>query len=296
MRRRRTGALCDAIRCGPSDFDAWCSCRFVVPEIRLDRFRRIVAAPILHGPKEKRVRARGDNIRVARRHRHGPLALVASLVLGVIPDASALEATTSASASNGTTTQHSVSDTPYGLLAERFAGRTGLPAAVADAVMSVESGYDPDAIGAAGEIGLMQIMPATAAMLGFQGTTAELAAPETNIRYGVAYLAQAWSLADGDLCTTVMKYRAGHNETRFSVRSVDYCLAVRAKLLARGFPVTGRVPTPTFGERTSSRPCKTTCLGGSIGALPDLAALNKRLSESVRPTNIPIKPPHGSPM
>jgi hypothetical protein len=45
-----------------------------------------------------------------------------------------------------------------------------------------------------------------------------------------------------------MKYRAGHGETRFSVRSVDYCLRVRAHLVAHGYPVTGAVPTPTFGQ------------------------------------------------
>jgi len=44
-----------------------------------------------------------------------------------------------------------------------------------------------------------------------------------------------------------MKYRAGHGETRFSVRSVDYCLRVRARLKRAGFQVTGRVPKPTLG-------------------------------------------------
>jgi len=45
-----------------------------------------------------------------------------------------------------------------------------------------------------------------------------------------------------------MKYRAGHGEIRFSYLSVRYCLAVRAKLTALGFPVTGRVPVATFGD------------------------------------------------
>jgi soluble lytic murein transglycosylase-like protein len=66
--------------------------------------------------------------------------------------------------------------------------------------MAVESGYNPDEIGASGEIGLMQVLPSTARMLGFTGTLAELAAPQTNARYSVAYLAQAWRLAGGDLC------------------------------------------------------------------------------------------------
>ena len=128
----------------------------------------------------------------------------------------------------------------------------GLPPEIADAVATVESGYDPAAIGKVGEVGLMQVLPSTAHMLGFAGGPAELAQPETNVRYGVTYLAQAWRLADKDLCTTVMKYRAGHGETRFSYRSVDYCLRVRSVLLQQGYPVTGEVPKATFGEFVAS--------------------------------------------
>jgi len=138
-------------------------------------------------------------------------------------------------------------DAYRGLLRQE-AARAGLPPDVADAVTEVESSYDPGTVGADGEIGLMQVLPSTARMLGFAGTLDELAVPETNIRYGVTYLAAAWRLAGGDICTAAMKYRAGHGETRFSYRSVEYCLRVRAKLFARGYPVTGAVPVATFGE------------------------------------------------
>ena len=157
--------------------------------------------------------------------------------------------------------------------------------------MGVESGYNPDAIGGSGEIGLMQIMPSTARMLGFVGSNAELALPETNIHYGVLYLAQAWRLAGGDLCTATMKYRAGHGETRFSYLSVNYCLAVRVKLAARGFAVTGEIPTPTFGAPGSAVSSGAVRTGGACGrrcliAPPtigrvDLASLNARLSTLV---------------
>src|SRR5262249_45940658 len=115
--------------------------------------------------------------------------------------------------------------------------------------------------------------------LGFVGSLADLAAPATNIHYGVTYLAQAWRLAGGDLCTAVMKYRAGHGETRFSYRSVDYCIAVRAKLVPRGFHVTGNIPVATFGE--ASRGCGRKCLGGARVGNVDLAALNARLGTLV---------------
>jgi soluble lytic murein transglycosylase-like protein len=46
----------------------------------------------------------------------------------------------------------------------------GVPAELVDAVAFAESGYDPNAIGKAGEVGIMQLMPSTATMLGFKGT------------------------------------------------------------------------------------------------------------------------------
>ncbi|WP_188607256.1 lytic transglycosylase domain-containing protein [Chelatococcus reniformis] len=126
--------------------------------------------------------------------------------------------------------------------------KLGLPPQIADAVAEVESGYNSSAIGGAGEVGLMQVLPSTARMMGFSGTEADLAQPENSVRYGVTYLARAWQLASRDICTTVMKYRAGHGETRFSVRSVDYCRRVRAVLTSQGYPVTGELPEATFGE------------------------------------------------
>ncbi|WP_411962207.1 lytic transglycosylase domain-containing protein [Mesorhizobium sp. CA4] len=123
----------------------------------------------------------------------------------------------------------------------------GLEPVLAHAVMEIESGFDPGVRGADGEIGLMQVMPATARMLGFRGSFDELGEPATNIALGVRYLAQANRLAAGDLCTTVMKYRAGHGETRFSVRSVDYCRRARAILAREGLDVAGPLPVATIG-------------------------------------------------
>jgi len=174
----------------------------------------------------------------------------------------------------------------YRQIIAREAAREGLPAAIAEAVTAVESGYNPAAVGSSGEIGLMQLMPSTARMLGFAGTNSDLAQPETNIRLGVTYLAKAWRLANGDICTATMKYRAGHGETRFSVLSVNYCLAVRAKLAAIGYAVTGVVPVATFGNggigggvAAADHGCRR-CLGGRIGTV-NIAALNANLTALV---------------
>src|ERR1700692_1654771 len=57
----------------------------------------------------------------------------------------------------------------YRALVEREAAQAGLAPEIAEAVMAVESGYNPDAIGGVGEIGLMQILPSTPRMLCFAG-------------------------------------------------------------------------------------------------------------------------------
>ena len=130
-------------------------------------------------------------------------------------------------------------------MVEQEAQKAGLPADIADAVVHIESNYDPSVIGGVGEIGLMQIRPGTAAMLGFRGSTGDLAKPEINIHYGVAYLSKAWRLANGDLCRTLMKYRAGHGEETMTLRSVNYCNRAKNHLAALGSSLaTGDGPTP----------------------------------------------------
>jgi hypothetical protein len=161
---------------------------------------------------------------------------------GVAPDATVLRSGARSTAGR-----------PYWTLLDREARKHGLPTDIADAVAAIESGYDSSAIGAVGEIGLMQIRPSTAAMLGFSGDAAELAEPEVNIRYGVTYLAQAWRLANGDLCRTLMKYRAGHGEEAMSPLSVHYCARARAHLASVGSPFVEGDAVPLVAEPLAPR-------------------------------------------
>ena len=131
-------------------------------------------------------------------------------------------------------------------MVEQEAQKAGLPPDIADAVVHIESNYDPSVIGGVGEIGLMQVRPGTAAMLGFRGSAEELAKPEINIHYGVAYLSKAWRLADGDLCRTLMKYRAGHGEEVMTARSVNYCNRAKGHLAALGSPLAAGVTPPSI--------------------------------------------------
>lgn len=147
---------------------------------------------------------------------------------------------------------------------ERETANTNLPADIAEAVVFVESGYNPAVIGNAGEIGLMQVRPETAAMLGFRGSQAELAEPDINIHYGVLYLSQAWRLAGGDLCRALTKYRAGHGEDEMTARSQVYCNRARHRLAAMNSraleievaaaPAPAPRPTPATPAATPAKP------------------------------------------
>jgi hypothetical protein len=179
---------------------------------------------------------------------------------------------------------HAVGRTAHARLIRREAEQRGLPPELADAVVQVESAYDPNAVGAVGEVGLMQVRPSTATMLGYSGTIADLHEPATNVRYGVQYLAEAWQLTKGDLCRALMKYRAGHGEERMSERSVEYCRRARAHLATLGSPL-ANAPLPAVdyvpgaalgGGRTAQT--KLASLGGAgVGANRKLVSQHELL-------------------
>ncbi|MBU2960919.1 lytic transglycosylase domain-containing protein [Citreicella sp. C3M06] len=58
--------------------------------------------------------------------------------------------------------------------------------------------------------GLLQILPATARSMGFQGSAPELLNPDTNLRYGVKYLRGAWLVSDGSQDRAISWYAKGY--------------------------------------------------------------------------------------
>ncbi len=141
----------------------------------------------------------------------------------------------------------------------RLAAALRVPIDLADAVVMVESAYDPHAVGLVDDIGLMQVRPAIARQLGFDGTIQDLFDPETNVRLGMTYLAGAWERSGGNLCQALMKYRAGWDETEMSALSLEYCrravvhLTAIGSPLARGITVPTGAETPPPGQRSTSR-------------------------------------------
>jgi soluble lytic murein transglycosylase-like protein len=108
----------------------------------------------------------------------------------------------------------------------RHAAANGVPFALADAVVRIESRYNPRAANA-GNYGLMQIRHQTARGMGYSGSASGLLDADTNARYAMKYLAQAYRLAGGDTCRTVMKYQSGHMAVRMSGANRTYCAKVR---------------------------------------------------------------------
>ena len=126
--------------------------------------------------------------------------------------------------------KHAARTKNYARLIRKAAKKHGVPERVAMAVVQVESNFNPRARGSAGEIGLMQIKPATARGLGFRGASKALYDPQTNLEWGMRYLAGAHKRASGDLCGTILRYNAGHFAKRMNPVSSRYCRKVKSIL------------------------------------------------------------------
>lgn len=85
--------------------------------------------------------------------------------------------------------------------------RWAVPESWIRAVIEVESSWNPDAIGSSGEIGLMQILPSTAAT--YNVTADELLEPETNIETGARLLAELMRRFGTDFREVYSAYNSG---------------------------------------------------------------------------------------
>jgi soluble lytic murein transglycosylase-like protein len=90
-------------------------------------------------------------------------------------------------------------------IAERYASQYRVPPALVKAVIEAESGYDMTALSPKGAMGLMQLMPDTAASLGVE----DAFEPEANIRGGVGFLKELLDRYDNDYKKALAAYNAG---------------------------------------------------------------------------------------
>jgi soluble lytic murein transglycosylase-like protein len=89
-------------------------------------------------------------------------------------------------------------------LVEDAALHAGLPPAIVHSVAKAESGYRQNAISPKGAIGVMQLMPGTAAEL-----QADPHNPEQNTKAGAMYLRQLLLKYNGDVVKALAAYNAG---------------------------------------------------------------------------------------
>ncbi len=85
------------------------------------------------------------------------------------------------------------------------AARHGMPKNLVLAVIAVESQFDPLAVSSRGALGLMQLMPATAQILG----VSDPFDPRENIDAGVRHLRALMDRFDNDLPLALAAYNAG---------------------------------------------------------------------------------------
>lgn len=92
---------------------------------------------------------------------------------------------------------------PYLADADATADAFGLPRAIFRALINQESGWNPYAAGEAGEIGLTQVKPSTAASVGFSPYV-----PTENLKAGAAYLKKMFDKF-GNWSDALAAYNAG---------------------------------------------------------------------------------------
>jgi soluble lytic murein transglycosylase-like protein len=89
-----------------------------------------------------------------------------------------------------------------------YASAYQVPVELVDAIIQVESAWNPYAVSIKGAAGLMQLMPATAIRFGVH----DRFDIEENIQGGVAYLAWLIRLFRGDLRLAVAAYQVGESQ------------------------------------------------------------------------------------
>ncbi len=97
----------------------------------------------------------------------------------------------------------------YDAIIAKHARANGVPESLVRRIIVRESRYNPTARNG-GHYGMMQIKPATAKSMGYQGDAAGLFDADTNLAYGVRYLAGAYKVAGGNEDRAVGLYARGY--------------------------------------------------------------------------------------
>jgi soluble lytic murein transglycosylase-like protein len=93
----------------------------------------------------------------------------------------------------------------YGDIVRAVAEKHGLDEDLLHSIIEAESGYDPSIVSSKGAVGLMQLIPETAARYG----VTNVFDPAENIEAGARYIKDLMSLYQNDLRSVLAAYNAG---------------------------------------------------------------------------------------
>ena len=178
----------------------------------------------------------------------------------------------------------------YEKMIARHAKANLVPEALVHRLVVRESKYNPGLIGHGGTIGLMQIKLATARGVGYIGDADGLRDPETNLTWGVKYLAGAYRAAAGDYDRAI-RYFAGGYYYVAKQQQLDHLKQSKADLNAAP-PDIAKVeekPAAPTEETASSQDATTS---GDTGKPEEAAA--KPADAPLKLVSAPAKPVHAA--
>jgi soluble lytic murein transglycosylase-like protein len=135
----------------------------------------------------------GDRVRLTLQG--GAVEMASSDVISVEPEETFVALPTAAPAASG----------PYGELIRAAAARHGLDEALITRLIAAESNFNPKAVSRRQALGLMQLLPKTAA----QYSVADVFDPAQNIEGGTRYLKDLLAKYRGNLALALAAYNAG---------------------------------------------------------------------------------------
>ncbi len=145
----------------------------------------------------------------------------------------------------------------YDTLITQHAEARGLRPDLVRAVVQVESGYNPRAVSSKGALGLMQLMPSTAADLGVRSPFD----PEENLRGGTLYLRQLLDRFGGNEELALAAYNAGptavdHYGNRVPpyAETQDYVRRVQTQTSAQPAQQTGQTASSAQAAKPATPP------------------------------------------
>lgn len=158
-------------------------------------------------------------------------------------------------------------------LGRRFAGEYGLPENLVLSLMEQESAFDPNAVSPVGAMGLMQLMPETAAQPGYGvqpfDSSKPLNDPEENVRFGTDYLRAMLKEFDGNVMHALAAYNGGVGRTKEWIQdtggtdisthpggkeTIDYVTKISERLRQKGaFADSAPPPPEELSQETTER-------------------------------------------